>query len=55
MHAWLRGSGVLSSATEYDAIGQGLENLRSMARELSCAVLVIAEQNRASMGYVLPA
>ncbi len=50
MHAWLRGSGVLGNATEYDAIGQGLESLRSMAKELSCAVLVIAEQNRASMG-----
>jgi len=50
MHAFLRRSGALGGATEFDAIGVGLENLQSIAEELSCSILVIAEQNRANMG-----
>jgi replicative DNA helicase len=47
-HSWIRRT--RGEATEYDAIGTLLDSLQSIAHELSAAVLVVAEQNRVSLG-----
>jgi replicative DNA helicase len=49
-HSWVRGSGSLEAASEYEATSEALRALQQLTAELSCAVLVVAEQNRASRG-----
>ena len=51
LNSWIRGLGAIDArATEYDAVNAALTALQKLATELSAAVVVIAEQNRASMG-----
>jgi replicative DNA helicase len=51
VHSWVRGTGAIGKgATEYDAVNAALDTLKKTATDLGAAVVVIAEQNRASMG-----
>jgi replicative DNA helicase len=54
LHSWAEGAtddkGRLVNAPEYEALNIALAALRTLARQLSCPVLVVCEQNRASMG-----
>jgi replicative DNA helicase len=50
LHSWVRGSGLLETLNEYEATNAALHALQRLSAELRCAVLVVAEQNRASMG-----
>jgi replicative DNA helicase len=50
LHSWLRVTGAMASASEYDAIGIALNGLQGLAAQSGAAILVIAEQNRQSMG-----
>jgi replicative DNA helicase len=47
VHSWAESNG--TGATEYDALNIGLAALRTLAHQLSCPVLVIAERNRENM------
>jgi len=46
-HSWIEG--IAEGVSEYDAIGEGVKQLRGLAARLDCSVLAIAEQNRAAM------
>lgn len=48
LHSWVEANA--PGANEYEALGAGLAALRGIASELTCAILVIAERNRASAG-----
>jgi replicative DNA helicase len=51
LNSWIRGSGAIDGrATEYDATNEALAALQRLAADLHAAVVVVAEQNRASMG-----
>ncbi len=47
VHSWVDGCEI--DATEYEKLNAGLMQLRALAHKLDCAVLAIAERNRASM------
>jgi len=47
--AWVRSSG-FGGANEYEATSSVIASLQALATELSIAILVVAEQNRAAMG-----
>lgn len=47
VHSWVDGCEI--DATEYEKLNAGLMQLRALAHRLDCAVLAIAERNRASM------
>lgn len=47
VHAWAQGAG--DALTEYEAMNAHLKALNDMALDLNCAVLAVAERNRASM------
>ena len=54
LHAWIEGAVTsepkYAALGEYEALNLGLLWLRQLAHEFSCAVLTVAERNRASMG-----
>jgi len=47
IHAWADGSP--GGAPEYERLGAAVDALRALSATLSCAVLAVAERNRASM------
>jgi len=49
MHSWVRGSGV-TGATEYDATNAALQSMQRLTADLNGSTVIIAEQNRSSMG-----
>jgi replicative DNA helicase len=52
LHAWVRGSGavVAGGASEYTATSAAVSALQRIAADIECAVFVVSEQNRSSMG-----
>jgi replicative DNA helicase len=54
VHSWAEAAaddkGDPIRATEYDSLNTGLAKLRTLAHQLSCPVLGVAERNRESMG-----
>ncbi len=48
VHSWTES--LTSGTNEYEALGAGMVALRAIASELNCAILAIAERNRASVG-----
>ena len=48
VHSWTES--LETGANEYEALGAGMAALRAIAGELNCAILAIAERNRASAG-----
>jgi len=51
LNSWVRGSGAIDGrATEYEGVNAALSALLRLAADLSAAIVIVAEQNRASMG-----
>lgn len=48
LHSWAEGA--VKAATEYEVLNEALAELRTLAHQLACPVLIICERNRASMG-----
>ncbi len=47
LHAWTRSAP--NAGPEYDALNNGIQALQTLAHNLKCPVLIVCEQNRASM------
>ena len=47
LHSWAEGA--VKASTEYEALNEALAELRTLAHQLTCPVLIICERNRASM------